>query len=200
MATCKSHDPSVLLDGTNSAAFSHHFSLVLTDGDHFDAARRGLALAAAGRSASLSADAVGSSIDASRRNSLHREFREQWKLIAAALPLHTELSGTMVNQLWPAVIYIMSIHADRSASYGIPEIEADCRRQLAELAPYRAAIAAAVARAADYSDHVSGPHPINVAYLHLFLPFWWEHVLLRPRLVDAAAAAEQADKILSASP
>jgi hypothetical protein len=52
------------LDGTNTAAFGHHFSLVLTDG----AARRGLALAAAGRSACLSPDAIGSSL-ASRRNS-----------------------------------------------------------------------------------------------------------------------------------
>jgi hypothetical protein len=200
LAACKTNDPSVLLDGTNSAAFGHHFSLVLTDGDHFDAARRGLALAAAGRSAAITADAVGSSLDASRRNSLHQEFRDQWKLIAAALPLHTELSGTMVNQLWSAVTYVMTIRADRSATYGIPEIEADCRRQLAELGPYRSAIAVAVARTTDYSDHVSGPHPINVAYLHLFLPFWWEHVLLRPRLVDAAAAADQANKILKASP
>ena len=37
---CKNNDPLVLLDGTNTAAFGHHFSLVLTEGDHFDAALR----------------------------------------------------------------------------------------------------------------------------------------------------------------
>jgi hypothetical protein len=194
---CKNNDPLVLLDGTNTAAFGHHFSLVLTEGDHFDAARRGLALAAAGRSACLSTDAIGSTLDASRRNSQHQEFRDMWRKIAPAFPLGTELSGTMVNQLWAAVTYVMTIRADRSSTYGVPEMEADCRRQLAELPAYRAAIAAAVARAADYADHGSGPHPIiNIAYLNFFLPFWWEHVLLRPRLPDAAAAGDQASKIL----
>jgi hypothetical protein len=193
---CKINDPQVLLDGTNTAAFGHHFSLVLTEGDHFDAARRGLALAAAGRSACVSPDAICSTLDASRRNSQHHEFRDMWRKIAPAFPLDTELSGTMVNQLWAAVTYVMTIRADRSATYGVPEVEADCRRQLAELPAYRSAIAAAVARAADYADHGSGPHPINIAYLNFFLPFWWEHVLLRPRLSDAAVAADQADKIL----
>jgi hypothetical protein len=89
--------------------------------------------------------------------------------------------------------------AVHSASYGVPEVEADCRRQLAELPAYRAAIAAAVTRAADYADHGSGPHPINIAYLNFFLPFWWEHVLLRPRLPDAAVAADQAAKIMKSS-
>ncbi len=198
---CKNNDPLVLLDGTNTAAFGHHFSLVLTEGDHFDAACRGLALAAAGRSACLSPDAIGSTqaLDASRRNSQHQEFRGMWRKIAPAFPLETELSGTMVNQLWAAVIYVMTIRADRSATYGVPKVEADCRRQLAELTAYRAAIAAAVARAADYADHGSGPHPINIAYLNFFLPFWWEHVLLRPRLHDAAAVADQATKILKLS-
>ncbi len=95
----KNNDPLVLLDGTNTAAFSHHFSLVLTEGDHSDAARRGLALATAGRSACLSPDAISSTLDASRRNSQHQEFRDMCRRIALAFPLDTELSGTMVNQL-----------------------------------------------------------------------------------------------------
>jgi hypothetical protein len=127
----KNNDPLVLLDGTNTAAFGHHFSLVLTEGDHFDAARRGLALAAAGRSACLSPDAIGSTLDASRRNSQHQEFRDMWRKIAPVFPLETELSCTMVNQLWAAVTYVMTIRADRSSTYGVPEMEADCRRQLA---------------------------------------------------------------------
>ena len=200
LAACKSNDPAILLDGTNTAAFGHHFSLVLTEGDHFDAVRRGLALAAAGRSACLSSDSLGPGLDASRHSSIVQEFRDQWRKILLALPLESELSGTMVNQLWTAVTHVMTIRADRSATYGVPEVTADCRRQLAELPTYRAAIALTVARSSDYCDATPGPHPINVAYLHFFLPFWWEHVLQRPRLLDAAAVALEANKILKTLP
>jgi hypothetical protein len=76
LSACKSNDPGVLLDGSNSAAISHHFSLVLSEGDHFDLVRRGLALAAAGRYASVSSDSAGATLDASRRNSAFLEFRD----------------------------------------------------------------------------------------------------------------------------
>ncbi len=36
----------ILHDGTCSAAFGHQYSLTLRSGDHFDASKRGLALAA----------------------------------------------------------------------------------------------------------------------------------------------------------
>jgi hypothetical protein len=51
----------------------------------------------------------------------------------------------MVNQLWAAVTYVVTIRADiRASTYGVPEMEADCLRQLAELPAYSAAIVAAV--------------------------------------------------------
>ena len=67
------------------------------------------------------------------------------------------------------------------------------------LPAYQAAIAVSVARSSDFADNTSGQHPINIAYLHFFLAFWWEHVLLCPQLLDASDAADLAETILKLS-
>jgi hypothetical protein len=47
LSACKKNELGTLLDNTTSAAFGHQFSLALHEGAHFDAVKRGFALAAA---------------------------------------------------------------------------------------------------------------------------------------------------------
>jgi hypothetical protein len=59
-----------------------------------------------------------------------------------------ELSSTNVNHLWMGVPLIMTLRAARAADWGVPEIDAACRQhwQLADLAAYRASVAAVIPR------------------------------------------------------
>ncbi len=67
-------------------------------------------------------------------------------------------------------------------------MELACKEQYDAIPAYRAAIAASVSRAASALPAVDGACSVNSAYLNLFLPFWWEHVLLRSRLDGSEAA------------
>ena len=185
---CRKNDLGILLDNTTSAAFGHQFSLALHEGAHFDAVKRGLALAAAGRSAVLTSGTLGAAFDLITRDTLFQQLKTQWTSIEPALRLQTELSGTFVNSLWSGVTLVFQIRASRAESWGVPEVLDACRQQLAALPAYRTAIASAVARAAESPSSLTGPHPINVAYANFFIPTWWEHVLCRAMLNEATAA------------
>jgi hypothetical protein len=65
LSACKKNDLGILLDSTTSAAFGHQFSLALHwhEGAHFDAVKRGLALAAAGRSAVVTTGTLSAAFD-----------------------------------------------------------------------------------------------------------------------------------------
>ena len=52
---CREDVAGTLLDNTIAAAFGHQFTLSLAEGSRFDPLKRGLAIAAAGRSATSSA-------------------------------------------------------------------------------------------------------------------------------------------------
>jgi hypothetical protein len=67
-------------------------------------------------------------------------------------------------------------------------VELACKEQYEAIPAYRAAVAASVARAASALPARDAALSVNSAYLRFFLPFWWEHVLLRSRLKDAEAA------------
>ncbi len=73
------------------------------------------------------------------------------------------------------------IHA-RALEWMVPEVERACHQQLADLTTYRASVAAVIACVS--SAHTGGDvaRSVKRAYLLFFLPFWWEHVLLRGAL------------------
>ena len=105
-----------------------------------------------------------------------------------ALSSDAELSSTHVNNLWAGATFVMTLRAARSATWGVPEVEAGCRSQLDGLPAYRASIATVLSRIASAYQGVEAARSINKAYLQFFLPFWWEHILergvLEPDKVD----------------
>jgi hypothetical protein len=90
----------------------------------------------------------------------------------------------------------MQARAARASAWGCPEVELACKEQYESLPAYRAAVAASVSRVASALPPCDGARMVNSAYLSFFLPFWWEHVLLRSRL-DEADAAKASKEILS---
>jgi hypothetical protein len=112
-----------------------------------------------------------------------------------------ELSCTIVSRLWNGVTFVMRIRAARATTWNVPEVSMACRAQADGLRAYRAAIASALAMAsAAYPDAEAARFVtfVNKAYLEFFLPFWWEHILLRSALDEEKAAAEV--KLVLASP
>ena len=99
-----------------------------------------------------------------------------------------ELSGTNVGRLWEGVFFVMQARAARALSWNCPEVAEACKHPFAFLPTYRAAVATAVSRAAMARPSSDAAHSVNSGYLNLFLPFWWEHVLLRGRLNETDAA------------
>ena len=189
LSACKKNDIASLLDHATAAPFGHQFTLALHDGAHFDAVRRGLALAAAGRSAQASAHTLSAAFDHVTRDAMLMQLKTSWAHAESAFHLPTELSGTLVNNLWTGVTFIFRLRADRARSWGVPEVADACALQLAALPAYRTSIADAVARAAEGHTVQHGAHPVNVAYAHFFVPFWWEHILARAMLTEATAAS-----------
>jgi hypothetical protein len=196
---CKKSNTSALYDPATGAPFGHQLHLSLADGAHFDPVKRGLALAVAGRSAGLESSGGGSLADATGRRSVLLEFRSHWTSIEADFVSTHELSGTNVNRLWDGVSFVMQARAARAMTWGCPEVELACKDQYEALPAYRAAVASSVSRAASALPACDGARSVNAAYLSFFLPFWWEHVLLRSRL-DEADAAKASKEILSRTP
>ncbi len=175
---CRKNDLGILLDNTTSAEFGHQSSLSRYEGAHFDAVKRGLALAAAGRSALVSTGTLSAAFDLCTRDTLFLQLKTNWNSIEPAFLLSTKLSGTFVNTLWLDVTLVFLICASRAETF--PEVLEACRHQLAGLPAYRTAIASAVARAAESPSSTTCSHPINVACENFFFPSWWEHILVRP--------------------
>ena len=77
--TCRDTDLVTVLDHTTSAAFHHQLSLALSEGVYFDPAKRGLALAGAGRSAATSHGASATAYSETiGRDNFQRILREHW--------------------------------------------------------------------------------------------------------------------------
>ena len=194
--SCRKGDMANLLDRTTSAAFSHHTLLTLSDGAHFDPPIRGLALAGAGRSATVPGAPGQTLSDTVTRDAHLRTLRECWQEALPAFAADGELSGSHVDNLWRGAHFIFTVRAARSATWGVPEVETACNEQLSSLSAYRSAVASVINRVARAYAGVDIPRAVNRAYLQFFLPFWWEHILERGRL-DASAAEKQVTLILS---
>ena len=117
---CSEDHAGALLDTTTSAAFSHQFILSLAEGARFDALKRGLALAATGRTAA-SAAAISDIADNVSRDNHTRLLRSQWTDLVPAFARDQELSGTHVSRLWNYVTFVNRICAARAAAWGVPE-------------------------------------------------------------------------------
>ena len=185
---CRESAAGALYDPTVSAPFGHQILLALGRGAHFDPVKRGLALAVAGRSAEVDIHSTDSVANATGRRALLLEFRNEWADMKDSFSSDHELSGTNINRLWEGVSYIMQARAAQAKSWGCPEVADACQAQYDAIPTYRAALAAAHARAASAQPAAELAHSVNSAYLKLLLPFWWEHVLLRGRLDEAEAA------------
>jgi hypothetical protein len=181
--TCRDLDLAAVLDLATSAAFSHQTSLTLSEGSYFDAARRGLALAGVGRSASAAPNTPLDFAETIGRDNYLRSLREQWTSMRPSFADNgSELSSSDVDRLWSAVTFILTNRAARAATWGVPEVAAACQAQLAAVPAYRSSVAVAITRMAATFDRATAARTVNRAYITFFTPFWWEHILERGRL------------------
>jgi hypothetical protein len=148
-------------------------------------AKLGLALALAGRCAGAEASASCTLVEATGRRALLLEFRNDCYKMEGCFNNGHELSSTNVNRLWEGVSFVMQARATRAATWGCAEVADACRAQYEALSSYRAAIATAVSRVASAFSAAETARNKNTVYLNIFVPFWWEHVLLRARLEEA---------------
>ncbi len=107
LSMCKlAHTPS-LLNGTTTAAFSHKHVLTLLSGDFWDPAKRGQALAIAGRSAAQPGTELLDLGDLINKSAAYKELHEELKEILLCFASDSELSGTHVDYLWAGTTFIM---------------------------------------------------------------------------------------------
>ena len=125
---CKEDVAGTLLDNTVAAAFGHQFTLSLAEGSRFDPLKRGLALAAAGRSAT-SSSSLSDVTDEVNRDTHTRLLRSQWQEMLSAFAKDQELSGTIVSRLWNGVTFVMRTRAARAATWNVAEVSTACRTQ-----------------------------------------------------------------------
>ena len=193
MNMCKTPQGAAFFNNTVTAPFGHQISLSLTEGEFFEAPKRGLALAVAGRSAAQPGSQSSTFGHGLSALNAFQELRKRWVDITAAASAPFELSGSHVDSLWLGVMTIMDLRAERSALWNVPEVHAACKKQRQDLLSYRSAIVSAMAQFADPSSPAITAKSINTAYIQLFLPFWWEHILGKARLDETGAAKEVKD-------
>ena len=195
---CRSPQGVGFFNPTTNAAFGHQIALSLTDGEFFEATKRGLALAAAGRSAAqpgFQSSTFGRDLSAL---TAFTELKRRWGEVMPAFNAPSELSGTNVDTLWLGAMTVMELRAERSTHWNVPEVHAACVKQLQDMLTYRTAVATYMAKLADPSPAVTAKN-VNTAYLQLFLPFWWEHILGKARL-DEAGIAKEVKSIMTEPP
>ena len=190
---CKESGVTSVLDNTVSAAFGHQMILALAEGQHFDPVRRGRALAIAGRSAPVGDSGFSEALS---RDSHLLTLQKMWPSLFAAMHGDHEIASTMVNNLWSAVTFIFTLRAARATHWNCPEVEDACRAQLHALPGYRSAVSNAAARLAAAYDAPESARQVNKNYAGFFLPFWWEHILLRG-ILDPAEHQKILDKLCS---
>jgi hypothetical protein len=102
----------------------------------------------------------------------------------------------MVNNLWSAVTFIFTLRAARATHWNCQEVEDACRLQLHALPSYRSAVSNSAARLAAAYDAPENARQVNKNYAGFFLPFWWEHILLRG-ILDPTEHQKILDKLCS---
>jgi hypothetical protein len=199
VSLCRNQGGSSYFNPTVHAAFGHQISLLLAEGDFFDAPARGNAFAIAGRSAAQpGAEGTGFGHGINMLAAF-QTLQKQWPAILSALVAPSELSGSLVDTLWTGASVVLDLRAERATRWNCPEVLSACVKQRDDLAAYRTAVAKAVARLADPSSPTVTARNINTAYLQFFLPFWTEHILGKARL-DETAAAKEVKSIMAETP
>ena len=197
---CRTAQGASFFNNTVTAPFGHQISLTLTEGEFFDPPSRGLALAIAGRSAAQPGSQSSTFGHGLSALTAFQELRKRWDSVVAAAPEPSELSGSHVESLWLGVTTLMDIRTERSALWNVPEVHAACKQQRSDLLTYRTAVVSAVAQLAVPSSPAATAKSINTAYIQLFLPFWWEHILGKARLDEAGAAREVKEMMTKPAP
>ena len=190
---------ATLLDDTVAAPFHHLTLLELTEGTHFDPLKRGLALAGAGRSAAAPGTFTTQFAETVTREAYLRSLQALWPEIETALAAPHELSSTIVNRLWAGVVFIMTLRAARSTTWGVPEVADACKAQLDALPSYRTNITTTLARVSSAYVGAEVARSVNRAYAQFFLPFWWEHILERGP-IDPDKHEKAAEALLAPRP
>jgi hypothetical protein len=192
---CKESGVTTVLDTTVSAAFGHQMVLSIAEGQHFDPIRRGRALAIAGRSAPVGDSGFSEALSPGRETHL-LALQKLWPTLFLAMHGDHEIANTMVNNLWSGVTFVFTLRAARATHWNCKEVEDACRLQLHALPSYRSAISNAAARLAAAYDAPENARQVNRNYAGFFLPFWWEHILLRG-ILDPAEHQKIIDKLCS---
>ncbi len=107
VSLCRDQSGSSHFNLTTHAAFGHQISLLLAEGDFFDAPARGNALAIAGRSAPQPGSertGFGHSIN---MLAAFQTLQKQWPTILSALMAPSELSASLVDTLWSGASMVL---------------------------------------------------------------------------------------------
>ncbi len=159
--SCCKGNMANLLDRTTSAAFSHQTLLELPDGAHFDPLHRGLALAGAGRSATVPGAPGQTPSDTVTRDAHLCTLRECWQEALPAFTADDKLSGSLVENLWRGAQFILTVRAARSTTWCVPEVQEACHTQLSCLP---------LGRRLRHHPSGAGLHRGGQAYLQFSLP------------------------------
>ena len=124
---CKEYAAGALYDPCTGAPFGHQLQLSLAEIAHFDAAKRGLALAIAGRSAGPETSGVSALLDATNRRAILQDFAQHWMGMEHLFGGPFEISGTNVSRLWDGVSFVMQARAARATSWIAPKLRLHAR-------------------------------------------------------------------------
>ena len=176
VSLCRDQGGSSYFNLTTHAAFGHQISLLLAEGDFFDAPARGNALAIAGRSVAQPGSEGTGFGHGINMLAAFQTLQIQWPSILSALAAPSELSGSLVDTPWTGARMVLDLRAERATLWNCPEVLSAGVQQRDDLAAYRTAVTKAVARLADPSSPTVTARNINTAYLQFFLPFWTEQI------------------------
>ena len=109
VSLCRNQGGSSYFNPTVHAAFGHQISLLLAEGDFFDAPARGNAFAIAGRSAAQpGAEGTGFGHGINMLAAF-QTLQKQWPAILSALVAPSELSGSLVDTLWTGASVVLDL-------------------------------------------------------------------------------------------
>ena len=174
----------VRFDPCTGAPFAHQNSLSYSTGSAWDTTARAFALAAAGRSVRINAqaelDSAGEEDDAFLQESIIEIHRQRWAALSWGSP--EELGATALEHCWQAVTAVMRRRASRSKKYGCLEVEESCQDQLRQVKAYKAEVSAAIAMVTAAYPPAEIGRARNKEHFRFFYPFWAEHILGRGRI------------------
>ena len=172
--------------GLPAASFGHQIRLLRLPNERYLWPSRGIALAAAGRSADLPYEDLLLRDPFLWRPNLMFALRQDWVKVCDTFASPEFPTVRTMAILWNGVKIIMKIRATRAESWGNQLILAACKQQLQDLD------AMALDSLQITSAYTGYTHPArySLANQHVaafFLPFWSEHILDLGRICEREA-------------